>query len=284
MGRQKRGSRKKGAQGFFRGHLRPWLPRWNVQVLWHPWSKVSHLINLAKFLQNREHCLVLVQRRCWMLSELAWGWVFRRPGSRSDCPLWTLHFKRKWTDQKPTNSAKGASVSEWEAGPPEGLEPWDWGIAPRPASAAGAEGASLIPSWAGAVGGAGGWVSPPHLPQRRALLIIRHHSKKVFQLLGQTRLTPGENLELRGALLHLPVLHPHLVPAWLWLAVRTLHPRVPYCSTRKAFRGESTVHLHTFAPHWKGMGGGRRDLFINYKFQNKISFKVFLIVKAAFSW
>lgn len=152
MGRQKRGSRKKGAQGFFRGHLRPWLPRWNVQVLWHPWTKVSHLINLAKFLQNREHCLVLVQRRCWMLSELAWGWVFRRPGSRTDCPLWTLHhFKRKWTDQKPTNSAKGASVSEWEAGPPEGLEPWDWGIAPRPASAAGAEGASLIPSWAGAV-------------------------------------------------------------------------------------------------------------------------------------
>ena len=34
-------------------------------------------------------------------------------------------FKRKWTDQKPTNNAKGASVSEQEAGPPEGLEPWD---------------------------------------------------------------------------------------------------------------------------------------------------------------
>ena len=87
-----------------------------------------------------------------MLSELAWGWVFRRPGSRTDCPLWTCHhFKRKWTDQKPINNAKAASVSEWEAGPPEGLEPWDWGIAPRPANAAGAEGASLIPSWAGAV-------------------------------------------------------------------------------------------------------------------------------------
>lgn len=44
-----------------------------------------------------------------------------------------------------------------------------------------------------AIGGAGGRVSPHHLPLRRALLTIRHHSRQVFQLLGQTRLTPGEN-------------------------------------------------------------------------------------------
>lgn len=31
------------------------------------------------------------------------------------------------------------------------------------------------------------------------------------------------------------------------------------------------------------MGGGKRDLLINYKFQNEISFKVFLIVKTVHS-
>ena len=63
-----------------------------------------------------------------------------------------------------------------------------------------------------------GWIwlevesHPATSPPRRALLTIRHHSRQVFQLLGQTHLTPGENYSC-------------VVPYSIcWLSILTLCP------------------------------------------------------------